>query len=333
MQASVTCPNCGRNSRVAATSLGKKGKCPGCQTAFMLQETSQTQSPSAPAPSPPKPTSSSKISVSCSCGANLKVADTMQGKKIRCPKCQQALSVPLSEAPQASGIPAGDDLWGGLDLPVASSAPQFLIGGNFADAYTYKPTPGDKKRTKSKAAVPTGDAAERLAEASLAMENARTSAYSSGSFGFEWNWFNARLFLLFVTAIIASPFVVMSGCKEQRKQTLLEQDSGTTQGTVTEAYETRSRRGFRSYTVDVTYTVDNVVYEENFSVDNTFFANHVRNGARNGEQVEIRYAKADPSLATIEGGGSNSFAGIGFGLSLLAFGVGGMCYLLFLAGD
>ncbi len=139
--------------------------------------------------------------------------------------------------------------------------------------------------------------------------------------------------ILFVGAIIASPFVLFAGCKEQRKQTLLAQDAGATQGIITEAYETRSRRGFRSYTVDVAYTVDETPYEVNLSVDSTFFATHVQNGARNGEQVEIKYAKADPSLAMIEGGGSNSYAGIGFGLSLFVFGVGGMCYLFFLAND
>lgn len=331
MQVTVSCPTCARSLKVAETSLGKKGKCPGCQTVFVMEATSPTQSapPSLAPVSTPAPVS--KISVQCSCGANLKVAETLQGKKIQCPKCRQALAIPLPEASQPASNPAGDDLWGGLDLPVSTAAPQFPTGGNFADAYTYKPSPGEKKRSKNKAVAPTGDAAERIAEASLAMETARTS-YSS-SFGFEWSWLNIRLFILFIGAIFASPFVLVAGCKEQRKQTLLAQDAGTTQGIITEAYESRSRRGYRSYSVDVAYTVDEKPYEINLSVDSTFFATHVQNGARNGEQVEIKYAKADPSLAEIEGSSSNSYAGIGFGLSLFVFGVGGLCYLFFLASD
>lgn len=179
--------------------------------------------------------------------------------------------------------------------------------------------------------APIGDAAERIAEASLAMERERIS-HSSGSFGFEWSWFNARMFLACVVAIIASPFVVVSGCKEQRKQTLLAEDTGTTMGVVVEAYESKSRRGFRSYSMDVSYTVNEKQYELTQSVDRTYFNNHIRHGILTAEQVEVTYSKADPSVAMIEGGGSNSYAGIGFGLSLLAFGITGICYLFFLAG-
>ena len=339
MHAEVACSNCQRSLRVAESSIGKKGKCPKCQTVFLMQATSQSPSKPESAPvaatAPISPISGTKIAVSCLCGANLKVAGTMQGKRIQCPKCKLDLVVPLAGPPQAAissaGSPAGDDLWGNLDLP-ATAAPQFPTGGNGAEAYSYKPSPGDKKREKGKPLAPTGDAAERIAEASLAMESARTS-HSSGSFGFEWSWLNTRLFFAFVAAIVASPFVLVSGCKEQRKQTLLAQDAGTTLGTITEAYEKRSRRGFRSYSVDVVYTVGEQLYEVNLSVDSTFFMKHVRNVGGESEPVVIMYAKADPSLSMIEGGGSNSYAGIGFGLSLLAFGIGGMCYLFFLAGD
>ena len=38
------------------------------------------------------------IRVSCVCGRNLNLADTLRGKKVRCPECSAAIVVPVSES-------------------------------------------------------------------------------------------------------------------------------------------------------------------------------------------------------------------------------------------
>lgn len=200
-------------------------------------------------------------------------------------------------------------MWGNLDLPTATEQPVF--NSSPSQAYTYKPEPGESKRSKPKPV-------------------SRNGAHSLIS---KFIDLDLRLIILFVAPLIACPFAFVSGCKEQRRQELLAKDAGTTAGTITNAYERRQGRGgSRGYSVDVFYSVDGKSYEDNFSVDSSFFYQHVDFGKniKNGI-VKMKYAKADPSLAIIEGTTMTSSAGIGVGLLLLAFGIGGICYLLFLA--
>ena len=62
--------------------------------------------------------SSETIKIHCSCGEKLKVPRAAIGKKGRCPKCQQVITItaPAEEAPPAVPVASGDDDLGGDDL-------------------------------------------------------------------------------------------------------------------------------------------------------------------------------------------------------------------------
>ncbi len=50
------------------------------------------------------------IPVKCDCGKSLKVKDELAGRRIRCPGCQEAVRVPMPEAPKAEEEEALDIL-------------------------------------------------------------------------------------------------------------------------------------------------------------------------------------------------------------------------------
>ena len=124
MPLQVGCPSCQKKLSVKEELLGKKIKCPACATVIALAAPKQTASPKQPAspkpsatqvPSVPKPSTGGsggeKIVVACSCGSKLRVPAKAAGKKVKCPKCQTAIPVPLpgksgKQAPPSSSTPS-----------------------------------------------------------------------------------------------------------------------------------------------------------------------------------------------------------------------------------
>ncbi len=341
MPTQVACPHCHRSLKVPESSLGKNGKCPNCQQTFVIQASIATDQGShvSPASSDPKPIAEApKVTTACACGAVLKVASTLRGKQVRCPKCQQVMTVPTSadkqkvapepfgqipSAPTSSHTGSGN-VWDDLQLP--SDQPSTAFVGNQGDAFSYQLAPAEKVRKPLNAIQ--HDARERQSEAALAMEGSRSS-FSMG----DLSWFQIKWGFICLCLILGGPVVAINGYLSQRSIALIAKEGVTTEGTIMEFTESRTRRGFRSYTMDFIYSVDGKQYSKTVSVGASFFHEHVKNELIVNDSVVVTYAKSDPSQASIEDAGGVSFAGIGVGLSLLAVGAGGLVAVLFLFDD
>ena len=93
MPIDVTCGSCNKRMRVADTFAGKAVRCPGCKSPL-----------SVPAPGDADVVDveviEEKFVHGCpSCGVQLKLAERFRGKRIKCPKCQQAIDVPAAAPP------------------------------------------------------------------------------------------------------------------------------------------------------------------------------------------------------------------------------------------
>src|SRR5262245_10166220 len=112
--------NCGARMRVPAAKAGKRGKCPKCGEVVEI--------PSSPPPDEPGSTpvisDDGRIKFACdSCGKSLKVPAEAAGRRVKCPKCQTAVTVPDPNA--ATGEEAGgdDDLFAGIASGAAPVLP------------------------------------------------------------------------------------------------------------------------------------------------------------------------------------------------------------------
>ena len=97
----VRCPGCSKKLKVADQHRGKQVKCPGCGKALAIGAGKSSTSSSTPQPAQPSQgqgNGADKIAIACPCGAKLKISSQHRGKRVKCPKCQQALLVPAVEA-------------------------------------------------------------------------------------------------------------------------------------------------------------------------------------------------------------------------------------------
>lgn len=150
--------------------------------------------------------------------------------------------------------------------------------------------------------------------------------------------------------MLIGPLVFNSGCEMRRKDDLLALAPAVTQGVITNAeisktYDrssssrvgSRNRNRYRySYLIDVSYGVEGTRYVIHKSVSKQYFDEHCPNGKPNQEPLEVEYVKADPSIATIEGGRFDSplkaYLIMGIGALVLVFGIIGTCYLYQIGG-
>jgi ribosomal protein S27E len=111
MQAGImrTKCNCGAEFNAGPELIGKQVKCPQCGNAFVVQ----SQPPAAPQPSGTN--ASGTIDVKWGCGGAFQANPELAGKRIKCPKCSQPLTIPnpnaaansqsTNAAPQNAGQP------------------------------------------------------------------------------------------------------------------------------------------------------------------------------------------------------------------------------------
>jgi hypothetical protein len=131
MPISVAC-RCGKAFAANDNLAGKTVKCPACQQPLTIplpgQQGAAAARPQTGAQPAPQQTADGKIVVACACGAKFAAGAELAGKRVKCPKCGNALTV---GAAQGAVTPSSQATAGGAAaIPVASPAtPAF--GGDF----------------------------------------------------------------------------------------------------------------------------------------------------------------------------------------------------------
>jgi TM2 domain-containing membrane protein YozV len=106
------CPGCSATFTVADEKAGKTGKCPKCQSQFVIPAAEASAGadappplppPSAPAPSPPPPPADPNEPVEIQpcpkCSTRLSVLPTDVGLDIQCPSCETVFKAMRADAP------------------------------------------------------------------------------------------------------------------------------------------------------------------------------------------------------------------------------------------
>jgi hypothetical protein len=154
----VSC-RCGKSFAANDNLAGKTVKCPACQQPLAIPAlgmNSATAAPRTQAATQPTPqrTAEGKIVVACACGAKFAAGVELAGKRVKCPKCGQPLTVGSAPAAKpkvaATGAQAG---LGGVAAPVAESVAPGL-GGDFGLASLLDEA-GVKQRASGENACPS----------------------------------------------------------------------------------------------------------------------------------------------------------------------------------
>jgi phage FluMu protein Com len=130
MAIQLQCHSCQKVLQVADSAAGKKARCPGCQTLIDVPVGESAVAKAAPAskptptPEPVKPAANpSQIKVICqSCDKVLQVPVTAAGKAVRCPGCQNVVSVPAILPSKSSSGSGGSASTGNITKPSAPKA-------------------------------------------------------------------------------------------------------------------------------------------------------------------------------------------------------------------
>ena len=182
------------------------------------------------------------VRVSCSCGRTLNLADTLRGKKIRCPDCSAVVTVPVAEShaapngrdssPQQSPGPPRRATRTNAESPPSQGSTNRPAAKPKASAQPKKPTTqGQKRRSPSNSdeCADSGDDAEwlddtssaswdespygavqlpgRLSQGSKAGKRSGATARSSGKSGMS----TVVKVLLIVAAVSIVPVVIVIG--------------------------------------------------------------------------------------------------------------------------
>lgn len=125
MPITLSC-TCQARLKVPDTAAGRKIKCPKCGNAVSVPAADAPIPDPAPKPPVEPPISpvrtpaqippGAPIAVACTCGAKLRVPTAAAGKKVKCPKCGEAISVPEGANTQP---PAAEP-----DVATESAAPE-----------------------------------------------------------------------------------------------------------------------------------------------------------------------------------------------------------------
>jgi len=148
------CPGCSATFTVADEKAGKTGKCPKCQSQFVIPEAPAAASPppssvasrsvSPPPPPPPPPDDNSntvEVTPCPKCGSRLSVLPADVGLDIECPNCQAVYKATRADAPPPP--PGGESKSGSK-----SSSLVKLGSGSRRDDDDDDDRPSKKKRSR-----------------------------------------------------------------------------------------------------------------------------------------------------------------------------------------
>ena len=82
------CPGCNATFSVGDEKAGKTGKCPKCQSQFVIPEAEGGPAPSSPPPPPPPVSDDDEIAPCPGCQARLSVSVSDLGVDVECPYCK-----------------------------------------------------------------------------------------------------------------------------------------------------------------------------------------------------------------------------------------------------
>jgi hypothetical protein len=273
------------------------------------------------------------IQTQCKCGAVLKASEKLAGKRVRCPVCKQPVVIPTrAQSPSQDAL--GPET---VNKSPALGSSESLYSNSDWDEVSKTLENAEKAKVAERAAKTNRRLSrypEKLLDNSLALDRQKASPFE-GWFQFDWSYKDFNIFLVCIFAIAASPFVFVSGCAKDRQEKLFSQDTEVTQGVITNVNETKRyrRHGRRdiSYDIEVSYSVAGVRYVVNKHVGRHHFDMQDKKVITKGDPLTVQFAKADPSVAIIDGGRFDSpydsFERFVFGILLLVVGIVGMCYL------
>lgn len=113
--------NCGARMRVPAAKAGKRGKCPKCGAVLDIPAASE---PEGPVSAEPVVTDDGRIKFACdSCGKSLKVPQEAAGRRVKCPKCSAAVTVPDPNAAASDEAGGEEDMFAGIASTAAPIMP------------------------------------------------------------------------------------------------------------------------------------------------------------------------------------------------------------------
>ncbi len=101
----TTCP-CGKRVSAPDNLAGKTVKCPACQAPLTIPMSSGGANGAASAA-----TSTGKIAARCRCGKTFHVPAGLAGKKVKCPACQEPVSIAVAKSAEMQ-IPNGMEVGG-----------------------------------------------------------------------------------------------------------------------------------------------------------------------------------------------------------------------------
>ena len=98
----VLCAGCGKSIKVPAAAAGRRAKCPACGEVFVVPgDAGNGGGDSGHAGQP----AGDPIAFACdTCGARIKVRPALAGKRVKCPKCTSAATVPATGDEPSSGL-------------------------------------------------------------------------------------------------------------------------------------------------------------------------------------------------------------------------------------
>ena len=109
---------CGATFRAPASAAGRKARCPKCQQVLVLGKPATAEAhasaaghaDAASSAADCAPSDAGRVKMHCACGAGLAVPASAVGRKAKCPKCGQTLTVPppTATATKPSNPAAGD---------------------------------------------------------------------------------------------------------------------------------------------------------------------------------------------------------------------------------
>lgn len=164
--------------------------------------------------------------------------------------------------------------------------------------------------TTPQSSSPTGSwgggglsAAEKQAEASIALENASAQRMEAEK---EGGTLSSKLKLFFIILAIGGPILSWAGCRTKGKYDQLAAEGVTVKGIIMSGEMRSGRKGRRSYSLEVAFTTENgTPITESYSVGSALFNQHCQGNQIVNDEVQIRYARSNPDNSLIVGTESN----------------------------
>lgn len=332
----IHCPKCEKRLAFKDEQAGKNAKCSGCGLIFLIKppvpapstsvtstaatnlavsagnnrspvfKSSPSQTPVLPRLSTPcklivdaEVVEDERIGVSCECGRVIRTPKTAQGKAVRCKDCSQVTPVPTLEL-----VPA-------IDYETYNAR-----GGESATPLLIDEKRPLKQNVHSASPPETSFASNPLwSEIEAQQSNSYSQPIASNtydsipsSYSVQSNrkrksefWSNLvagdlRFTIFMFMMIVGGPIMTCFGIYKAMEYGKIASEGKIAVGTIVSCSEHFSRRGGRSYSINVAYVADNgTSYQSNFSVSSSVYEARVSDGQIVHPNIEVKYLPSSPT--------------------------------------